>query len=143
MCALASAWWPQQRTLLLCGYVASISTKLSDTFQSEIGKAYGKRCFLITTLKPVPRGTEGAVSVEGYAAGVLGSLIIAAYGAAVNLMSWKAVPAVALAALVATTIESLIGATAQGRFKLLTNEVVNFILTVIGAATAIAFTKAF
>jgi uncharacterized membrane protein len=35
------------------GYVASIATKLSDTFASEIGKAFGKRCFLITTLKPV------------------------------------------------------------------------------------------
>lgn len=37
------------------GYVASLATKLSDTFASEVGKAYGKRTFLITTLKPVPR----------------------------------------------------------------------------------------
>ena len=43
---------------------------------------------------------------------------------------------VAAAALVATTCESLIGAVAQTRFKLLTNEVVNFILTVIGAGVA-------
>lgn len=44
---------------------------------------------------------------------------------------------VAAAALVATTAESLIGATLQGRFKFMTNEVVNFILTVIGAGVAI------
>ena len=35
------------------GYVASMATKLSDTFASEIGKAYGMTCVLITTLKPV------------------------------------------------------------------------------------------
>jgi uncharacterized membrane protein len=44
---------------------------------------------------------------------------------------------VAAAALVATTAESLIGATLQGRLKFMTNEVVNFILTVIGAGVAI------
>ncbi|MFM8293945.1 MAG: DUF92 domain-containing protein, partial [Microcystaceae cyanobacterium] len=59
LCALLtlvvdSPWQP----LLVLGYVASFSTKLSDTFASEIGKAYGKRTFLITTLQPVTRGTE-------------------------------------------------------------------------------------
>jgi uncharacterized protein (TIGR00297 family) len=39
--------------LLLLGYVASIATKLSDTTASEVGKAYGRRTFLITTLQPV------------------------------------------------------------------------------------------
>lgn len=50
-------------------------------------QAYGKRTFLITTLKPVPPGTEGAVSLEGTLAGVLGSLIIVAFGAACGVMS--------------------------------------------------------
>jgi uncharacterized membrane protein len=34
----------------------------------------------------VPRGTEGAVSVEGTLAGVVGSLVIALYAVAVKLM---------------------------------------------------------
>ena len=33
-------------------------------------QAYGKTAYLITTLKVVPRGTEGAVSLEGTAAGI-------------------------------------------------------------------------
>ena len=41
--------------------------------------------------------------------------------------------------VVATTCESLIGASAQDRFALLTNEVVNFIMTVIGAAAGMGF----
>ena len=46
----------------------SSATKLADTFASEIGKAYGKTTFLITTLEKVPPGTEGAISAEGTAA---------------------------------------------------------------------------
>lgn len=65
LCALATLKWPQHQAVLKVGYVASLATKLSDTFASEIGKAFGKRCFLITTLRSVPRGTEGAVSLEG------------------------------------------------------------------------------
>ena len=57
------------QSLLALGFVASLSTKLSDTTATEIGKAYGQRTFLITTLQPVPRGTEGAVSLEGTLAG--------------------------------------------------------------------------
>ena len=37
-------------------------------------QAYGKRAYLITTFKEVPRGTEGAVSLEGTAAGMLAAL---------------------------------------------------------------------
>ena len=97
--------------LMKLGYVSSIATKLSDTFASEIGKAYGKNCYLITTLKSVPRGTEGAVSVEGTLAGVVGSLIIAVYGALTGLISWPGVAIAAVAAFVACNCESLIGAT--------------------------------
>ena len=54
------AGWVQPAVeLLLLGYVASISTKLSDTCASEVGKAYGKHTFLITTLQPVARGYRG------------------------------------------------------------------------------------
>ena len=139
LCALAALRWPAHAAVLRLGYVASIATKLSDTFASEIGKAYGYNCFLITTLKPVPRGTEGAVSVEGTLAGVGGSLIIAAYGALVGLIGrdWRSVALVAAAAFVGTTAESYIGAIAQDKVKLLTNEVVNFLNTLIGAAFAV------
>ena len=76
-CALATLRWPARAALRNGGFVASLATKLSDTFASEIGKAYGKSTFLITTLKPVPPGTEGAISLEGTAAGVVGSAVLA------------------------------------------------------------------
>ena len=52
--------------LFLLGYVASLATKLADTFASEIGKAYGKTTFLITTFERVEPGTEGAVLLSTY-----------------------------------------------------------------------------
>jgi len=122
---------------LLLGYAASFCTKLSDTSASEIGKAYGKRTFLITTLKPVPRGTEGAVSLEGTLAGIAASIAIALLAWAVGLIDLTGVAFCVIAAFIATNIESVIGATVQSKFEWLTNEVVNFVNTLIGAIAAI------
>ena len=123
----------------LLAYVASLATKLADTFASEIGKAYGKTTFLITTFERVEPGTEGAVSAEGTAAAVVGGLLLSLYGYAVHLISWPGVIVSTVAAFLATNAESLIGATLQEKegMEFMTNEVVNFINTLIGAAIAI------
>lgn len=124
--------------LLQLGFVASFCTKLSDTCGTEIGKAYGQRTFLITTLKPVPRGTEGAVSLEGTIAGIVGSIAIAIVGWLLGLISPIGIGICAIAAFVATTIESLIGATIEDKVPFLTHDVVNILNTLIGAIVAIA-----
>lgn len=131
--------------LFILGYVASIATKLSDTFASEIGKAYGKTTFLITTFQRVEPGTEGAVSLEGTIASVVGGLLITLYGYAVGLIDTPSVWISTIAAFIATNIESYLGATLQGTEGLdwMTNEVVNFFNTLIGAAIAIALAMVF
>ena len=123
--------------VLILGFVASLSTKLSDTSATEIGKAYGQRTFLITTLQPVPRGTEGAVSLEGTLAGVVGSLILAVAAWGLGLISVLGIGICAIAAFVATTMESLIGATIEDKLPGLTHDVVNIINTLIGAVVAV------
>ncbi|NEP08660.1 MAG: TIGR00297 family protein [Symploca sp. SIO2C1] len=127
---------PYQQLLLL-GYVASFATKLSDTTASEVGKAYGKRTFLITTLEPVARGTEGAVSLEGTLAGVVASVTLSFVGWGIGLIDLTGVVFCVIAAFVATNLESVIGATLQSQFDWMTNEVVNIINTLIGAITAV------
>jgi len=42
-------------SLFVLAYITSLATKLSDTFASEVGKAYGKTTFLITTLERVSK----------------------------------------------------------------------------------------
>ena len=146
LCALgvvfaSGSWVPNLTTawisLFGLGYVASFSTKLSDTTASEVGKAYGKRTFLITTLQPVPPGTEGAVSLEGTLAGILGSAIMAAVGWATGLITLSGALICLIAAFVATNLESVIGATIQEKLPWLTNELVNIANTTIGAIVAI------
>jgi uncharacterized protein (TIGR00297 family) len=123
----------------ILGYVASLATKLSDTFASEIGKAYGKTTFLITTLKIVPKGTEGAISIEGTLASVMGGFLLSLFASlVVGLVSTQGVGLATIAAFMATMVESLIGATLQEKkgTTWMTNEVVNFFNTLIGALIA-------
>lgn len=139
VCAVLTYIKPAYSSAFTVGFIASLATKLSDTFASEIGKAYGKNTYLITTLKMVPRGTEGAVSVEGTVAGVVGSAIMAAVGFPLGLLtSSKGFAACIIAAFIATTAESFIGAIYQDKYPWLTNELVNLINTIIGASCAVA-----
>ena len=79
------------------------------------------------------------MSLEGTLAGVAGSLVIAGYATAVGLVAPAMVPVAAVAAFVATTCESWLGATLQG--GIFTNEVINFINTLIGAVVAAALAR--
>lgn len=85
-------------------------------------------------------GTEGAISAEGTAAAVVGGFILSLYGYAVGLINAPSVGIATAAAFLATNAESLLGATLQGKegLKWITNEMVNFFNTLIGAGLAIA-----
>lgn len=119
-------------------FAGAFATAAADTASSEIGQVLGRRTFLLTTFRPVPRGTEGAVSLEGTLAGVAASLVIAALGALVGLYPWVGVLPVVVAAFVGTTFESLVGAALEKR-QLLDNEALNFLNTLVGALIAAAF----
>jgi uncharacterized protein (TIGR00297 family) len=125
--------------VLLVGFAASFAAKLADTFGSEIGKRWGRHTLLITTFRAVPPGTEGAISLEGTAASLVGSALMASLIALLGLlptaMGWILVTVVGL---LATLIESVIGATCQHRFSWLTNELVNGLQTTIAALIAMA-----
>ncbi|MFN6340713.1 MAG: TIGR00297 family protein [Cyanobacteriota bacterium] len=124
-------------SLLLIGFAASLAAKLADTFGSEIGKRWGRHTVLITTLRPVPRGTEGAISLEGTAASAVGGALMAAVMAALGVIETPgALALVAAVGLAATLLESLIGATLQRRLGWLSNELVNGLQTLLAALLA-------
>jgi uncharacterized protein (TIGR00297 family) len=128
---------PRFTPLLLLGFAASFAAKLADTFGSEIGKRWGRTTVLITSLRAVPRGTEGAISLEGTAASLAGGALMAGVswglGLLADLPAWWLVSAVAL---LATLVESVIGATLQRRWSWLSNELVNALQTLIAALLA-------
>lgn len=64
--------------LLVIGIIANYACVAADTFSSELGILAKGEPRLITspTLRKVPRGTNGGVTLTGLAAGLLGSIII-------------------------------------------------------------------
>ncbi|MEB3306933.1 MAG: DUF92 domain-containing protein [Cyanobacteriota bacterium] len=128
---------PQLSAVLLMGFAASFSAKLADTCGSEIGKRWGRTTVLITNLRPVPAGTEGAISLEGTAASLAGGCVMAAVMLALGLIQTpRDGLVVSGVALVATLIESGIGAGLQRRWHWLSNELVNALQTSIAALIA-------
>jgi uncharacterized protein (TIGR00297 family) len=130
--ALVPAWFGYVLTI---AFAAAVATAAADTCSSEVGKAYGRRTFLITNLKPVAPGTEGAVSLEGTLGGLGGGALVAAAGALCGLYPWPLAALVALAGLLGSLAESVIGSVAERR-GWLDNDLLNALNTAIGGALA-------
>ncbi|CAH8359370.1 unnamed protein product [Eruca vesicaria subsp. sativa] len=116
--------------LFRLGFFSSFCTKVSHTVSSEIGKAFGKTTYLATTFKIVlPRGTEGAMSVEGTLAGFLASSFLASGGCFLGQITPPEAAVCVLSSQIANLGESIIGASFQDieGFKWLNNDVVNVI----------------
>jgi uncharacterized protein (TIGR00297 family) len=129
------------RELLILAYAASVATAAADTCSSEVGKAYGRRTFLITTFRPVPPGTEGAVSLEGTLGGLAGGFVVASLGEALGLYAWPAAVVVGFSGLLGSLAESVIGTVAERR-GWLNNDQLNALNTAIGAGFASLIARA-
>jgi uncharacterized protein (TIGR00297 family) len=116
----------------LWAFITSLAAALADTLESEIGTLSRRQPRLITTLKRVPRGTDGAISPLGTLSGLAGALSIAMLALAVGLLPANSVISLALVAVGATLLESFLGAWLERR-RLLDNETVNFLNTLAAA----------
>jgi len=135
LAAIAAVTTPYSAAAL-AALVAALTAGGSDTVASEIGKAWGRSTFLVTTLSRVKPGTPGAMSFEGTAAGLLAALALAAFGAALGLIPASAIVIVVAAATAGALVESALGATLEGP-GILNNDMLNFINTAVAAAVAV------
>jgi len=131
-------------TILLLGFSGAVATACADTFSTEIGQAEGNPK-LITTLKKVPVGTNGGVSLPGLGASMLGSGLISL----VTLAFWFDLQMTSRTVLLLTCIcllsgflggivDSLLGATVEDRKPLKLNKHhVNILATLFGGIFAI------
>jgi uncharacterized protein (TIGR00297 family) len=78
-------------------------------------------------------GTEGAVSLEGTLGGLAGAALVAGTGAMLGLFEWPVAVLVAVAGLLGSLAESVIGTVAERR-GWLDNDLLNALNTAIGAA---------
>ena len=119
-------------------FAAALAAGGSDTIASEIGKAWGRTTWLLTSFKRVPPGTSGAMSLEGTAAGIVGALALGAVAIAFGLVPYAALGPIVIAATVGALVESALGATLEAP-GILNNDMLNFTNTAVAALLAVAF----
>ncbi len=155
--------------LLLFAFVGAMAEANADTWATELGVLSPETPRMITTGKPVAPGTSGGVTWDGTGAALAGAALI---GGLAMLFRWigktpsnvtvMLLPIGALAGMIGSLVDSLLGATVQGIYycdtcgketerelhrcgnrtrrvrgwRVLNNDRVNWIGTLSGAAVA-------
>ncbi len=137
--AAVSLFFPRGGALCAVPMLAALVEATADTVSSEIGQAFGGRPWLVTSLRRVEPGTDGAVSLGGTGAGMLAAGVVALIG----MWALALAPTLALVAWLAgcagLVFDSLLGATVERR-GWLGNDLVNFVSTVCAAGCSVALT---
>jgi uncharacterized protein (TIGR00297 family) len=116
-------------------FVGAVAAAAADTLASEFG-GLSERTVLITTLKRVPPGTDGGVSLAGQLAALGGSALVAGLGTVLlslgdtfstpppgPALSVATIGVVTLAGFVGCQVDSLLGALYEVRGRLTKEEV--------------------
>ena len=112
---------------------SALAEAAADTVSSEIGQAFGGSPILLTTLRPVPPGTDGAISLRGTLAGIFAAAIVAAAGRWSMHLSLRQSSIALVAGICGLFFDSLLGATLERR-GWIGNDLVNFCSTAFSAA---------
>jgi len=118
-------------------FAAALAAGGSDTIASEIGKAWGRRTWSVTSLAHVPPGTSGAMSLEGTAAGIAGALGLGAAAVALGIVPIAWLFPIVIGATAGSLLESWLGATLEAP-GILNNDMLNFITTSAAALATLA-----
>jgi len=119
------------------GCIAALAEATADTVSSEIGQALGGPTWMITTLRRVPPGKDGGVSLAGTIAGIACAGVVVVAGSLGHATSPEKFLIFA-AACAGLFFDSLLGATVEKR-GWLGNDLVNFGSTIFAAAVPYAW----
>ena len=129
LCAVLATLIPSEA--FAAAFVAALGAAFGDTAESEVGQLACSTPRLITTLRKVPPGTDGAVSVTGTLAGLAVAGLTAFLGLMLGLVTESGVALlVALASFLGTVADSFVGALVPR----VGNELTNVLCTLVAAA---------
>jgi uncharacterized protein (TIGR00297 family) len=121
---------------LTAAFVASVGAAFADTAESEMGQLFSRTPRLISTLRKVQPGTDGAVSLPGSIAGVAAAGLAAVLGLTLGMLETPtSALLVTVAAFLGTIADSLIGALLPRAG----NELTNVLCTLVAALLALIF----
>ncbi|HPM85833.1 MAG: DUF92 domain-containing protein [Candidatus ainarchaeum sp.] len=123
--------FPENSFLFELAFFGAISAALADTLSSEIGYYSKSKPIMITTLKPVARGTDGGVTLLGEGAALFGGLIIGLVHFFVY-QNYFLAGIIVLAGVVGSNSDSIAGGLFETK-KILNNTQVNMIGSACGA----------
>lgn len=123
------------REALAVAFVAAVAEAAADTTASELGQLARSRTVLVTTLRPVPPGTDGGISLPGTGAAAAASLAVTGLAAALGLVGGAGWTIAAAAGFLGMGLDSLLGALFERRGQL-GNAGVNFLSSLAAALGA-------
>jgi len=123
------------RTVFLLAVSAALAEAAADTVSSELGQARSAKARLITTWEEVAAGTDGGVSWTGTLAGMAAAASVSLVSLLAGLVPLKWLGVSIFAAVVGMIADSFLGALLERR-RVLNNDAVNFLSTLVAAATA-------
>ena len=128
---------PSSQTTIasLAAIAAALVEATADTLSSELGQVFGGQPRLLTTLKPVPAGTDGGISLAGTAAGCVGAAIVTAIAAFTFRMDLRTGAIIFSCGILGLFADSYLGAVFERR-GWLNNDAVNFLSTLVAAIAA-------
>jgi len=116
--------------------LAALAEATADTVSAEIGQAFGGTPFLLTNLRKVAPGTDGAITPLGTLVGVAAAVLVVAGGVWAMALGIGSAAIALVAAILGLLFDSLLGATWE-RKGWIGNDLVNFTSTLFAAVLAL------
>ncbi len=118
----------------------AIAAGTADTWSTEVGRWASAPPRMITTWRPVPSGTSGGITALGTLGGVAGAFMISGLaGVLIHDFPARSVFLTVLGAGISgMMLDSLLGATVEGRMRWINNSMVNLLATAWGAGVVLA-----
>lgn len=103
--------------IFLYGYIAAIAEAYGDSMASLIGPRSRGRTINLATLKDIPPGLSGGVSLRGSVSCVFSCLFVTLIAFSLGLQTWRLLLVTFFSSISGCFLDSLMGATVQVKYR--------------------------